>query len=40
MRGNIIKNLLNEKQSPGLNSVQWNSTNNWGEIVSQEFIFL
>jgi hypothetical protein len=32
--GNIIKNIINEKQSPGFKIVQWDATNNLGELVS------
>ena len=32
--GNIIKNIINEKQSPGFKTVQWDATNNLGEPVS------
>ena len=33
MLGNIIKNLVNEKQQSGSGSVQWNATNNQGQQV-------
>ena len=32
--GNEVKNLVSTNQSPGLKSIQWNSTNNQGESVS------
>ena len=34
MLGNEVKNLISTNQSPGLKSIQWNSTNNQGEPVS------
>ncbi|MAK01943.1 MAG: hypothetical protein CMP35_00695 [Rickettsiales bacterium] len=34
MKGRIINNLVSSKQSSGLNSVQWNATDNAGQPVS------
>ena len=34
MLGNLIKNLVNTNQSSGHKLVQWNATNNQGELVS------
>jgi hypothetical protein len=34
VRGNIIKNIINKNQSPGFKTVQWDATNNLGELVS------
>tara|TARA_B100001250_G_scaffold408148_1_gene430049 strand:- start:25 stop:2391 length:2367 start_codon:yes stop_codon:yes gene_type:complete len=34
MRGHLINNLLNSMQTPGLNSVRWNATDNQGNTVS------
>ena len=34
MMGKLIKNLVNEKQSSGQNSIIWNATNNSGNQVS------
>jgi len=34
MLGNLIKNLVNTNQSSGQKLVQWNATNNQGELVS------
>lgn len=34
MLGNMIKNLVNQKQNSGLKSIQWDARNNQGEPVS------
>ena len=34
MLGNVVDNLVNDNQSSGYKSVQWNATNNQGEPVS------
>ena len=34
MLGNVVKNLVKNKQSSGNQSVQWNASNNQGEQVS------
>jgi len=34
MLGNIIKNLVNQNENSGYQSVQWNATNNEGQPVS------
>ena len=34
MLGNVVKNLVNTNQSSGYKSVQWDATNNQGELVS------
>jgi len=34
MLGNIVKNLVNKNQSSGSKSIQWDATNNEGEVVS------
>ena len=34
MLGNVVKNLVKTKQSPGYKSVHWNATNSLGEPVS------
>ena len=34
MLGNVVNNLVNDNQSSGYKSVQWNATNNQGEPVS------
>ena len=34
MLGNVVKNLVNTKQSSGYKSVQWNATDNLGQPVS------
>ena len=32
--GNVVNNLVNTNQSSGVQSVQWNATNNQGQPVS------
>ena len=39
MRGNLIKNLLKSIQSPGLKTVQWDATDNRGNMVSAGVYF-
>ena len=34
MRGNLVKNLLNSIQWPGIKTVQWDATDNYGVAVS------
>jgi hypothetical protein len=34
LRGNVINNLVNKKQSSGFHSISWNATNNLGQPVS------
>ena len=34
MLGNVVNNLVNNKQSSGYKSVQWDATNNQGQPVS------
>tara|TARA_B100001027_G_scaffold183741_1_gene135629 strand:- start:154 stop:591 length:438 start_codon:yes stop_codon:yes gene_type:complete len=34
MRGNVIRQLVNEVQNSGFKTVEWNSTNNQGKEVS------
>ena len=34
MLGNVVNNLVNANQPSGYNSVQWNATNNQGQLVS------
>ena len=34
MLGNVVNNLVNDNQSSGYKSVQWDATNNQGEPVS------
>ncbi len=34
MLGNEVKNLIDTKQSSGFKSIQWNATNNRGQLVS------
>jgi hypothetical protein len=34
MRGNLVKNLLNSIQWPGVKMVQWDATDNYGAAVS------
>ena len=34
MMGSLVKNLVNGKRSAGMQSTQWNATNNEGQIVS------
>ena len=34
MLGNIVSNLINQKETSGYKSVQWNATNNQGQPVS------
>ena len=34
MLGNVVNNLVNANQSSGYKSLQWNATNNQGEVVS------
>ena len=34
MLGNVVNNLINTNQSSGYKSVQWDATNNQGELVS------
>ena len=34
MLGNVVNNLINANQSSGYKSVQWDATNNRGELVS------
>ena len=40
MLGNAVNNLVNTKQSSGYKSVQWNATDNLGQPVSAEYIFI
>ena len=37
--GNVITNLVNEYESQGYKSVQWNATNNEGQSVSEGIYF-
>ena len=32
--GNVVRNLVNNNQSSGFKSIQWNATNNQGQPVS------
>ena len=34
MLGNVVNNLVNTNQSSGYKSIQWDATNNLGELVS------
>ena len=34
MLGNVVSNLINKNQNSGFKSVQWDATNNQGELVS------
>ena len=34
MRGNLVKNLLNSSQWPGVKTVEWDATDNYGAAVS------
>ena len=34
MLGNVVKNFVNSNQSSGYKTVQWNATNNQGQLVS------
>ena len=34
MLGNVVKNLFSANQSPGYKSIQWDATNNEGDLVS------
>ena len=34
MLGNVVNNLVNENQTSGFKSAQWNATNNEGQSVS------
>ena len=33
MKGNVVKNMVNNMESAGYKSVQWNATNNAGSLV-------
>ena len=39
MSGNEVKTLVNETKGAGFNSVQWNATNNQGEISAGVYIY-
>ena len=39
MLGNLVNNLVSQKQIAGYKSVQWNATNNQGQPVSAGVYF-
>ena len=39
LRGNVVSNLLNDKQNSGYKSIQWNATNNKGQPVPAGIYF-
>ena len=40
LRGNVVKNLINETQKSGTKAIKWNATNNQGQPVSAGGVYL